>query len=202
MAATTATTTLPIVLGTWTSRPTTPNIDLEAQVVVGTYERGPSFADPQAHAHQAAQPIQAADTDDLYSYFLGYPDVSRGTQASLRDNRQHTSRPDDVPPPYSESVDLPTYTSVAEPPTLAMYLFKFGFLCPVLWLAGVSILLFPLAAPPQNWEPTKTEAEREELLGLLRRTEIKWAKRCHNALFSLIFSTGLAVITIAFARLL
>ena len=89
----------------------------------------------------------------------------------------------------------PYYVAVAEPPTLAMYLFKFGFrtyflihmslhtphtrfpVFPLFWLAGAIVLLTPLN-PPSGWEPSKTEAERQELLELLRRTEVKWAKRC------------------------
>jgi len=77
-----------------------------------------------------------------------------------------------------------------------MYLFKFGFLFPLFWLAGIFILVSPLQAP-ENWEPTKTEAEREELIQLMRRTEKKWATRCFAA-FSLFLVIAIAVAIIAF----
>lgn len=68
-----------------------------------------------------------------------------------------------------------------------MYLFRFGFLFPLFWLAGALILISPLRAP-EDWEVSKTEAEREELIESMRRTEMKWAKRCLVAfsLFSLV----------------
>ena len=48
---------------------------------------------------------------------------------------------------------------------------------PLFWLAGIVVLISPLSAP-EGWEPTKTEAERQELIELLKKTERKWAKRC------------------------
>ena len=58
---------------------------------------------------------------------------------------------------------------------------------PLFWLAGSLILLSPLRAP-EDWEPSKPEYERQELIESMRRTEIKWARRCLGALiiFSLI----------------
>ena len=52
---------------------------------------------------------------------------------------------------------------------------------PLFWVAGALILLSPLRAP-EEWELTKTEGERQELIESMRRTEIKWAKRCLVAL--------------------
>ena len=57
------------------------------------------------------------------------------------------------------------------------------------------MLLCPLS-PPENWEPFKNEAERAELIRLLRRTEIKWAKRCLVALSVVVVD---AVALIAFS---
>ena len=48
---------------------------------------------------------------------------------------------------------------------------------PLFWVAGALILLSPLSAPP-DWELSKSEIEREELIESMRRTEVKWAKRC------------------------
>lgn len=52
---------------------------------------------------------------------------------------------------------------------------------PLFWIAGALILISPLRAP-EDWETSKTETEREELIGSMRRTEVKWAKRCLLAL--------------------
>ncbi|KAI0689563.1 hypothetical protein BC835DRAFT_1368612 [Cytidiella melzeri] len=168
--------------------------DLEAQtptVVVGRYEPGPStyiVLPPPAVAHSLRTSTSVEQGTDPIDAFFGVSRSPRGTQDSRHDDRHLVAYQDDVPPPpYADATDLPSYTSVAEPPTLAMYLFKFGFLFPLFWLAGLFVLLCPLT-PPENWEPTKTEAERQELLGLLRRTEVKWARRSLIALslFSLI----------------
>ena len=58
---------------------------------------------------------------------------------------------------------------------------------PLFWLAGSLILLSPLHAP-EDWESSKPEYERQELIESMRRTEVKWARRCLGALiiFSLI----------------
>lgn len=65
---------------------------------------------------------------------------------------------------------------------------------PLFWLAGALILISPLRAP-EEWELTKTEAERQELIDSMRRTEIKWAKRCLIALS--VLSIAIAVIVLA-----
>ncbi|EKM56530.1 uncharacterized protein PHACADRAFT_160057 [Phanerochaete carnosa HHB-10118-sp] len=171
MSATVPSTTPRTVFGTWISCPANQNLDLEAQVVIGTYEPGP-FVTVASHA----QPTDVKVADPFDDFF-GIARTSHGIQDGRHDTRYASYQDDLPPPPYVEEVDLHTYNSVAEPPTLAMYLFKFGFLFPLSWLTGIVILLCPLT-PPEHWEPTKTEAGRKELLGLLRRTEIKWAKRC------------------------
>ncbi|KAJ7625437.1 hypothetical protein B0H17DRAFT_1340292 [Mycena rosella] len=69
----------------------------------------------------------------------------------------------------------------AEPVTLAMYLFKFGFRAiPPFWIMGVIILLSPLRAP------APTAAERALILKRMRTVELKWARRCLYALLGLI----------------
>lgn len=82
-------------------------------------------------------------------------------------------------PPY---VNPPEYTAQkVDPPTLAMYLFKFGFLFPPFWIIGACILLTPLREPtedPNAWLPEKTEAERAVIIDTLRKAELKWAWRC------------------------
>lgn len=56
---------------------------------------------------------------------------------------------------------------------------------------GVLILISPLRAPTAAdaeaaWLPEKTEAEREEIIARMRKTEVKWAKRCLWALVTLV----------------
>jgi hypothetical protein len=102
-----------------------------------------------------------------------------------------------MPPPYSgEDSELPAYTrEPAEPVTLAMFLFKFGFLFPLFWVIGAFLLLSPLRAPPSRveedgtpaaWLPEKTDAERQAIIDRMRSVEVKWAKRCLWALLSLL----------------
>ncbi|KIP09724.1 hypothetical protein PHLGIDRAFT_66937, partial [Phlebiopsis gigantea 11061_1 CR5-6] len=123
------------------------------------------------------------------------------TQDSRHDDKDPivVYREDVPPPPYAEAGYLPAYIAIGEPPTLAMYLFKFGFhanhawfaMFPLFWLAGIFVLLCPLILP-ENWELTKSEAERAELLRMLRNTEVKRARRCLVTFSAL----ALAVITL------
>ncbi|KAF8882700.1 hypothetical protein BD779DRAFT_1647995 [Infundibulicybe gibba] len=92
---------------------------------------------------------------------------------------------------------LPEYTPKAEPVTLAMYLFKFGFLFPIFWVLGSIILLSPLRAPESSagaWLPDKTDAERQMLINEIRVVEVKWAKRCLFALIVFIFLVTAAAV--------
>ncbi|KAJ7284575.1 hypothetical protein C8J57DRAFT_1288912 [Mycena rebaudengoi] len=108
---------------------------------------------------------------------------------ALTSTRTHDSRSSERPPSY---IDAPLYsTRATEPVTLAMYLFKFGFLFPPFWIMGVLILFSPLRAPepantPGAWLPEKTEAERQLLIQRMRTVELKWARRCLYALLALI----------------
>lgn len=202
------------VFGTWSSNSTSERVDLEAQTISGTrLPLTPTIAPLAPAAPRTSRDSMGTDPiDDFFG-------VSRthGTSDSRHDTPALPSMIEqDIeaipPPPYADGGDLPSYSAVAEPPTLAMYLFKFGFctfvsfyfafdhvltviasVFPLFWIAGIIILISPLSAP-ENWEPTKTEAEREELIELLRRTEKKWAKRCLVA-FS-IFAFIVAAITL------
>lgn len=53
-----------------------------------------------------------------------------GTRDSRHDDA-HAATPIEVeavaPPPYECSIEPPAYTTVSDQPTLAMYLFKYGF---------------------------------------------------------------------------
>ncbi|THU81829.1 hypothetical protein K435DRAFT_767076 [Dendrothele bispora CBS 962.96] len=107
-----------------------------------------------------------------------------------------------APPAYEEP---PVYTKREEPITLAMYLFKFGFLFPPFWILGAFILLSPLRAPevpssddslPAAWLPEKTEAERQAIIEHMRKAELKWAWRCLWALLIVAFFSIAAGVTI------
>ncbi|KAJ6491852.1 hypothetical protein DFH09DRAFT_1338391 [Mycena vulgaris] len=103
----------------------------------------------------------------------------------------HTSRKQDsrdVPPPYD---DLPEYpTTATEPVTLAMYLFRFGFLFPPFWIMGVIILLCLCAPTPADtpgaWLPEKPAAERMLILERMPTVELKLARRCFYAFLGLL----------------
>lgn len=128
-------------------------------------------------------PSQSVPSSDPLDAFFGRAVNPLGDAAPAE---PHTH--DIPPPPYTEAAKPPSYTAVAEPPTLAMYLFRYGFLFPFFWLAGAFILVNPLQLPTadENWEPGKTEEEKAALLDLLRKTELKWARRCLAAVALLI----------------
>ncbi|KAF7795066.1 hypothetical protein EIP86_006210 [Pleurotus ostreatoroseus] len=149
-------------------------LDLEAHAVLVHGHRTHLSPPPPTYAHTS--------TDALAHV--------RDTSDSRHDDRRaslHLER--DAPPPYTPDADvespgaLPSYAFVAEPPTLAMRLFKLGFPLPSRisfphpLALGALILLTPLIAPV-DWEPTKPAKERTELLECMRRAEVKWARRC------------------------
>ncbi|KJA18949.1 hypothetical protein HYPSUDRAFT_144360 [Hypholoma sublateritium FD-334 SS-4] len=126
-------------------------------------------------------------TDAVFGYTF---DVTPSAESRHDASRRQSLA--DVPPPYAEDagIPLPAYTRVApEPATLAMFLFKFGFLFPPFWIFGAFILMSPLREPAsapaaegeeavEVWMPEKTPAERAALIATLRAVEVKWARRC------------------------
>ncbi|RDX54687.1 hypothetical protein OH76DRAFT_1430332 [Lentinus brumalis] len=184
---------------TSTSRPTifglfdrtaTPvqDIDIEAQLAP------PSPA--RIHTPRAVR-ASIEETTDAVDDFFGASRPS-GTRESRHDELRlsaHTDASETLPPPYEQCSGLepPAYSRVADQPTLAMYLFKFGFLFPLFWLAGALILLSPLRAP-SDWEASKPESERAELIESMRRTEVRWARRCLVALVMFVLAVAAAVL--------
>ncbi|KAL0252475.1 hypothetical protein I308_101867 [Cryptococcus tetragattii IND107] len=75
--------------------------------------------------------------------------------------------------------ELPAYskTSTEEPNTLAKALWKWGFLCPLLWFIGMTILWIPLKSTEEEHDPEKAQ-KLEEMIVILRKTELKYARRC------------------------
>ncbi|CCM03999.1 uncharacterized protein FIBRA_06156 [Fibroporia radiculosa] len=183
--------TIPAIFSTW--HQASAAYDVEAQVIVGAHEE---FSAPSLSSPPTALTRSLSRTDPIDDFF-GATRSPRGTLDSRHDAMSLPNHCDDVPPPYSRSSEPPAYSRFAEHPTLAMYLFKFGFLFPLFWLAGALILLSPLRAP-EDWEETKTEAERQELLRSMRRTEIKWAKYCLAA-FALFAAVVISVVVIVWS---
>ncbi|TYJ55217.1 hypothetical protein B9479_004047 [Cryptococcus floricola] len=93
------------------------------------------------------------------------------------------------------SESLPTYEeeSTMEPKTLAKTLWKYGFICPLLWLIGMSIMWIPLRPVEDEVDAEKAQ-KLEEMIVILRKTELKYAKRCAWAFCG--FSLSLALIII------
>ncbi|KAH9851686.1 hypothetical protein C2E23DRAFT_757878 [Lenzites betulinus] len=172
MSVSTTSTTRPAFFGLF-HRAATPELDIEAQLPQ------PSLTRTRAARSNASVDETASDAiDDFFS-------ASRraGTRDSRRDDARAAAPIDveDAPPSYEMSIEPPAYSAVSDQPTLAMYLFKYGFLFPLFWVAGAFILLSPLQAPA-DWETTKPEYEREEMIASMRRAELKWARRCLYAL--------------------
>lgn len=128
-------TSRPTIFGLF-DRPTTPahDIDIEAQLAQPT---------PVLTHTPRATRVSVEETTDAIDDFFGAsrPSSARrsrntslsGTRDSRHDEMHLSSPVDDastsdvLPPPYEHSVLPPAYTQVSDQPTLAMYLFKFGF---------------------------------------------------------------------------
>ncbi|KAM5533544.1 hypothetical protein V8D89_012764 [Ganoderma adspersum] len=192
-------------------RPTTPahDVDIEAQLAQPT----PALT----HTPRATRASVEETTDAIDGFFgASRPSSTRRSRnmslSGARDSRHDevrlsssvavavddASMSDTLPPPYEHSVLPPAYTQVSDQPTLAMYFFKFGFLFPLFWVAGAMILLSPLSAPA-DWEAGKPAHEREELIASMRRTEVKWARRCVLALLVFTLVVVALVLGVLFA---
>jgi hypothetical protein len=185
------------------------NVDIEAQNTNATAL--PSAPMPML-THEVRTPARVAGPIDPMDDFFGYTLSTTRTQDS-----RHDENNTEVLPPYVEESNLPEYTPYAEPVTLAMYLFKFGFckfffsfcnittilisllgivVFPPFWISGAFILLSPLREPPATsdsvptWMPEKTESERQQIIAEMRKVELKWARR---SLFALLITIFLAI---------
>jgi hypothetical protein len=116
------------VEGVWYAESSSSYEDTPATIIHGTHVTV-KLPSPPATASARSPHAPQEETYDPVDAFFG---VTRST----RSNRVHgtrDSRHDDVPPPYPYNNDLPEYSSwdkeagAKEPPTLAMYLFKYGF---------------------------------------------------------------------------
>ena len=204
------------VTGSWDLIPTTATPEAGSPTIIsGT--RVPvelPTPPPQASTHAPHQSLQQGEVDPFDNFF----GVSHSSPQSSRIGGTHESRHDATLPPYHNGEDLPAYSTwdeeagPKEPPTLAMYMFKYGFckshnfsisstatyelftVFPIFWILGSIILCVPLRAPA-DWESSKTAEERAELIAHMRRTEKKWARRCLLAFVSLIVLILVAALT-------
>ncbi|WWC92440.1 uncharacterized protein L201_007398 [Kwoniella dendrophila CBS 6074] len=96
---------------------------------------------------------------------------------------------------FSTSDDLPCYAeeTQTEPKTLARALWRWGWLCPLLWIIGMFILWIPLKPIEEESDPEKAQ-KLEEMIVILRKTEVRYARKC--AYGTLGFSTLLILITV------
>ncbi|KIY64712.1 hypothetical protein CYLTODRAFT_401521 [Cylindrobasidium torrendii FP15055 ss-10] len=148
-------------------------------------------------------PTLRNSTEKLALEDLGYTLFGHGSFPSADRDGRPLSGASSILPPYARTDSaLPppeyVYTSKGEPVTLAMYMFKFGPFCPLFWIIGAFIYFMPLHAPRMassagSWLPDKTDAEKQVHLELLRKTELKWAKRCAYASVCLFSAIGLAI---------
>ncbi|GBE87491.1 hypothetical protein SCP_1101680 [Sparassis crispa] len=182
-----------------------PATDIEAQVISETSPRTsvdnqlPSPPCAMVHEARAQAASEEEGTDPLDDFFgVDHSSSRRGTHDSQHDDVTYSGSYTDLPPPYASAENPPVYTRVDEQPTLAQYLFVYGFLFPVFWFAGALILISPLRAP-DDWESWKTEAERREIIQVMRQTEVKWAKRCLLALAVLAVMILVIVLAVVYA---
>lgn len=117
-ASTSATFIIPSVF-TWSN---TQERDLEAQAIDVQLPTPPAAF---THSPRTRSSDVEASTNAIDDFFGA--SSARGTQDSRHDTVSLAVHHDDAPPPYSYSSEPPAYTRYAEHPTLAMYLFKFGF---------------------------------------------------------------------------
>nr|XP_031859537.1 uncharacterized protein CI109_004999 [Kwoniella shandongensis]KAA5526609.1 hypothetical protein CI109_004999 [Kwoniella shandongensis] len=98
-------------------------------------------------------------------------------------------------PTFSE--DLPRYAeqTQTEPKTLAKALWKWGFLCPLFWIVGVMIMFIPLKAELPEEDPEKAQ-KLEEMITVLRKTEMKYAKRSMYSLVGFVALIAIIVIVV------
>lgn len=107
-------TTITTVAGSWCAAHT---VDIEAQTVL-------------VHGHREHPPLPLPLTIPAYAHAsTDALALQVGASDSRHDDRRAPLTPHDAPPPYTprEAHTLPSYASVAEPPTLALRLFQLGF---------------------------------------------------------------------------
>ena len=137
MTASTSSPSRPTVLGLF-DRAATPERDLEAQVSIHTSNNTITSPSP-ARTHAPRSRRSSEDAVDPIDTFFGVSHAPSRRQSCLsltlagtRDSRHDEIRDStavepEALPSYEDSLAPPSYAAVSSQPTLAMYLFKFGF---------------------------------------------------------------------------
>ncbi|OCF45504.1 hypothetical protein I317_00405 [Kwoniella heveanensis CBS 569] len=131
-----------------------------------TASRPPSYAGDHAHVQCVlSSPAHAAHSsqDPCVDLSGGLGGPSAGHSASYANMME----------------DLPSYAkeTETEPKTLARALWRWGFVCPLLWFIGMCIMWIPLKPIEEERDPEKAQ-KLEEMIVILRETELKYAKKC------------------------
>ncbi|WVQ63593.1 uncharacterized protein L199_001746 [Kwoniella botswanensis] len=130
--------------------------------------RPPSYAND---IHQA-RPIITASTSTSRNHQTSHEELYFDPTAGLGGHQSPTFT-------LQSSDELPCYAeeTQTEPKTLARALWKWGWICPLLWIIGMCIMWIPLKPVEEESDPEKAQ-KLEEMIVILRKTEMKYAKRC------------------------
>ena len=93
----------------------------------------------------------------------------------------------------SDSVRITISPSVAFK-CLILILLSLLAVFPPLWVLGATMLMSPLTAPA-DLEPSKSGTERQQLVQMIRDTELRWARCCAWALVALLVLAGVVALT-------
>ena len=125
------------VQGVWEPVPSTSsssNDNSSATIIHGTHVSVDLPTRPAAASTRISQHLPEQQEENTYDAVDAFFGVVNSTRLLSRVRGTRDSRHDDAPPPYPHNNnDLPAYSSwggdagVKEPPTLAMFLFKYGF---------------------------------------------------------------------------
>jgi hypothetical protein len=100
------------------------------------------------------------------------------------------------PPPYTPDFPAPKYS---EPRTFAQDLFYFGFIFPLFWVVGALIMCISLKPVPEEICGKSLE-EQAAQLEIVRKVELKWARRSLYAFCSFLFLIGTLIGALAAAH--
>ncbi|OCF78940.1 hypothetical protein I204_00884 [Kwoniella mangroviensis CBS 8886] len=156
--------------------------------------RPPSYANEN---HQAPRPIITASIPTSENHQTSHDELYFDPTAGLGGHQSPTFT-------LQSSDELSCYAeeTQTEPKTLARALWKWGWICPLLWIIGMCIMWIPLKPIEEESDPEKAQ-KLEEMIVILRKAEMKYAKRCaYGTLgFSVLLMT-IIVIAIVLSKVL
>lgn len=157
---------------------------------------------------QPVQPVQPALPDappravvlPLYSTTEELPQYANPNGISVSDDKDsiHSSTFDLDEKQEKPTSNNRTTSDNEEPKTVARTLFRFGFMMPLLWLIGASIIFLDLKYYPDvltDVEDPRTDEERAADLRVIRRAELRWAWRSVYAFVTLVLVVLIVVLT-------